>query len=87
MKPLTLVLALLTLSSLSAISHADAWHPTATDYVKQTAASSIQLEATNFLLLNEADYDKHLADKQPTARGIKDDRMQCLRRIQAYRCN
>jgi hypothetical protein len=87
MKPLTLVLALLTLTSLSALTHADAWKPTATDYVKQTAASSIQQEATNFLLLNEADYDKHLADERPTAHGVEEDRMQCLRRMQAYRCN
>ena len=78
--------ALLSVLSATAVSNATAWKPNTTDYVQQTAASAIQQDATNFLLLNEADYDKHLADK-PLVNPTTDDRMQCVRRVQAYRCN
>jgi hypothetical protein len=81
-----LSLVLICLVSTLAVSNAASWKPSADDYVKQSAASSIQQDATNFLLLNEEDYDKHLAEKAATEKA-SDDRMQCTRRVQAYRCN
>jgi len=86
MMKFTVSLALLALMLTIATSHAASWKPSADDYVKQSAASSIQQDATNFLLLNEEDYEKHLAEK-PASEKASDDRMQCIRRVQAYRCN
>jgi hypothetical protein len=79
-------LAVLVVLSTVAVGNAASWKPSATDYVKQSAASAIQQDATNFLLLYEADYDKHLAEK-PATEKASEDRMQCTRRVQAYRCN
>jgi type II secretory pathway pseudopilin PulG len=86
MMKFALSLAIIGLLSTLAVGNAASWKPSADDYVKQSAASSIQQDATNFLLLNEQDYDKHLAEK-PVTEKASDERMQCLRRVQAYRCN